>query len=41
MRSLVCGLVMLLVAARAGFAAPETGPSHFFEARDIFWPAVG
>lgn len=36
MRSLVCGLVVLVMAARAAFGAPETGPSHLFEGRDIF-----
>jgi dipeptidyl aminopeptidase/acylaminoacyl peptidase len=36
MRSLVCGLVLLLMAARAALAAPESGPSHHFEGRDIF-----
>ena len=36
MRSLVCGLVVLFIAARAALAAPVTGPSHVFEGRDIF-----
>ncbi|HEY6923087.1 MAG TPA: hypothetical protein VI653_06440, partial [Steroidobacteraceae bacterium] len=36
MRSLACGLVTLLMAARIAFAVPETGPSRLFEGRDIF-----
>jgi dipeptidyl aminopeptidase/acylaminoacyl peptidase len=36
MRRLFCGCLVLLMAARVGFAAPETGPSHVFEGRDIF-----
>ena len=36
MRGLVYGCVVLLALSRAAFAAPETGPSHVFEGRDIF-----
>ena len=36
MRRPGCGLLVLILAVRAAFAAPEAGPSHLFEGHDIF-----